>query len=61
MPSTRDDIDLDGQWTTTVQEDRFLLGEDGDGANKIIAFASNSALHALANVDTYHMEGCFIK
>ena len=57
MPSTRGDIDLDGQWTTTVQGDRFLLGEDGDGADKIIAFASNSALHALANADTYHMDG----
>ena len=68
MPSTRGDIDLDGQWTTTVQGDRFLLGEDGDGADKIIAFASNSALHALANADTHHMDGtfatapfCFIK
>ena len=43
MPSTRGDIDLDGQWTTTVQGDRFLLGEDGDGADKKIAFASNSS------------------
>ena len=59
MPSTRGDIDLDGQWTTTVQGDRFLLGEDGDGVDKIIAFASNSALHALANADTYHMDGTF--
>ena len=59
MPSTRGDIDLDGQLTTTVQGDRFLLGEDGDGANKIIAFASNSALHALTNADTYHMDGTF--
>ena len=58
MPSTRGDIDLDGQWTTTVQ-DRFVLGEDGDGVEKIIAFASNSALHALANADTYHMDGTF--
>ena len=59
MPSTRGDIALDGQWTTTVQGDRFLLGEDGDGADKKIAFASNSALHALANADTYHMDGTF--
>ena len=59
MPSTRGDIDLDGQWTTTFQGDRFLLGEDGDGADKIIAFAPNSALHALANADTYHMDGTF--
>ena len=59
MPSTRGDIDLDGQWTTTVQGDRFLLGEDGNRADTIIAFASNSALHALANADTYHMDGTF--
>ena len=50
---------MDGQWTTTVQGDRFLLGEDGDGADKKIAFASNSALHGLANADTYHMDGTF--
>ena len=50
---------LDGQWKTTVQGDRFVLGEDGDGVDKIIAFASNSALHALANADTYHMDGTF--
>ena len=42
-----------------VQEDRFLLGTDGDGADKIIAFASNSVLHVLANADTYHMDGMF--
>ena len=59
MPSTRGDIDLNGQWTTTVQEDRFLLDEDCDGADKIIAFASNSALHALVDADTYHMDGTF--
>ena len=59
MPSTRGNSDLDGQWTTTVQGDRFLLGEDGDGADKIIAFASNSALRAIANVDTYHMDETF--
>ena len=59
MPSTNGDIDLDGQWTTTFQGYRFLLGEDGDEADKIIAFAPNSALHALANADTYHMDGTF--
>ena len=59
MPSTRGDIDLDGQWKIPVQGDRFLLGEDGDGADKKIAFASNSALHALANADTYLMDGTF--
>ena len=59
MPSTRGDIDLGGQWTTTVQGDRFLLGEDGDGVNKIIVFTSDSALHVLTNANTCHMGGMF--
>ena len=45
--------------TTTVQRDRFLLGEDGDGVDKIIVFASDSALHALANANICHMDGSF--
>ena len=49
---------MDGQWTTTVQGDRFLLDEDGDGIDGIV-FASDSALHAIANANTCHMDGTF--
>ena len=59
MPSTRSDTDLDGQWTTTVQGGRFLLGEDGDGVDKIIVFAPDSTLHVLVKANTCHMDGMF--
>ena len=55
MSSTRGDIDLDGQWTTTVQGDRFLLGEDGDGVDKIIVFVSDWTEHL------QQRQGCFTK
>ena len=60
MSSTTGDIDLDGQWTTTVQGDRFLLGEDGDGVDKIMVFTSDSARPALANANTCHMDDTFV-
>ena len=59
MPSTKGDIDLDGQWTTTVQGDRFQHSKDSDGVDNITVFELDSALHALVNDNTCHMDGTF--
>ncbi|KAK2150629.1 hypothetical protein NP493_2748g00002 [Ridgeia piscesae] len=52
MPSSKTDIDLDGQWSNTVQGDCFLFGGDGNRTDKTIVFVSNYALHALSNAAT---------
>ena len=53
MPSSKGDIDWDGQWSNTVQGNCFLLGWDGNGTyNKKSVFVSNYALYALTNAAT---------
>ncbi|XP_041379321.1 uncharacterized protein LOC121391939 [Gigantopelta aegis] len=59
MPSTRGEVTLDGGLTTTVQGERFLFGEDGDGDEKIIAFASNVGLQKLSIAKTFYVDGTF--
>ena len=59
MPTSRAEVQLEGTWTTTVMGDRFLLGEDGEGDNKIIAFASDRGLKELSNAETYYVDGTF--
>lgn len=59
MPPTRADINLDGQWTLTSDGQRFLLAEDGEGASKLLIFASTRSLQELANAETFHVDGTF--
>ena len=40
IPKTKTDIFLDAKWTETATGDRFLLFDDGDQNNRMLAFAT---------------------
>ena len=55
LPKTRADIDLQGQWTTTKQDERFLLHQDED----MLIFATDDNLSTLSSATTVFMDGTF--
>ncbi|XP_060081931.1 uncharacterized protein LOC132561218 [Ylistrum balloti] len=59
LPKTLSDIRLEGKWTETSTGDRFLLFDDGDQQNRIIAFATTENLRYLSTADTFYCDGTF--
>ncbi|XP_060086051.1 uncharacterized protein LOC132565428 [Ylistrum balloti] len=59
LPKTLSDIRLEGKWTETSTRDRFLLFDDGDQQNRIIAFATTENLRYLSTADTFYCDGTF--
>ena len=58
LPRTRETIDLDGQFITTLDGLRFLLF-DTEGTDRIIAFASDRQLEVLSQSEQWHADGTF--
>ncbi len=58
MPSTRADLDLSGEWCTTLDGEKFVLANDGLD-DKIVIFATESSLRLLAEATTYFVDGTF--
>ena len=59
LPKTKTDIFLDGKWTETATGDIFLLFDDGDQNNRMLAFATTENLHHLAASNTFYCDGTF--
>ena len=55
LPATRSDIELEGQWATTNDNQRFLLHKDDD----MIVLATDDNLEKLASAETVFMDGTF--
>ena len=58
LPRTRETIDLDGHFITTLDGLRFLLF-DTEGSDRIIAFASDRQLECLSRSSKWHSDGTF--
>jgi len=58
IPTTRNDIDLQGRWTETSAGEKFLLVNDGDD-DKILIFATINNLTNLAAAETIYADGTF--
>ena len=58
LPRTRETIDLDCQYITTLDRLRFLLF-DTEGTDRIIAFASDRQLKCLSRSTKWHSDGTF--
>ncbi|XP_060078201.1 uncharacterized protein LOC132557697 [Ylistrum balloti] len=58
LPTTTQDIDLEGRWTETNTGERFLHIDDGD-QNRILVFATSEDLAELATADRIYCDGTF--
>lgn len=59
LPKALGDITLEGKWTETITGQRFLLFDDGEHRNRIIAFATTENLGHLSTADTFYCDGTF--
>lgn len=59
LPKTMTDINLKGRWTETSTGEQFLLFDDGEGNNRILAFATSENLADLAASDVFFSDGTF--
>ncbi|KAL5014665.1 hypothetical protein ScPMuIL_008935 [Solemya velum] len=59
LPTTRQNIELKEQWTQTLNNQRFLLADDGEGDQRIIIFATDLMLQRLTTATTLYMDGTF--
>ncbi|KAL5004216.1 hypothetical protein ScPMuIL_017672 [Solemya velum] len=55
-PTTRQNIELKEQWTQTLNNQRFLLADDGEGDQSIIIFATDLMLQRLTTATTLYMD-----
>jgi hypothetical protein len=55
LPTTQQNIILEGQWIPTTTGEEFLLFDDGDD-NRIITFATSQNLIDLANAETLYCD-----
>ena len=56
LPTTQQNIILEGQWIPTTTGEEFLLFDDGDN-NRIITFVTSQNLIDLANAETLYCDG----
>lgn len=59
LPDTLADIRLEGKWTKTATGDRFLLFDDNEQTDRIIAFATTESLNHLSAANTFYCDGTF--
>ena len=55
LPATRADINIQGQWSTTNDNNRFLLHQD----DQMIIFSTDENLQKLSEADQVFMDGTF--
>ena len=59
-PTSRSELTLDGEWTTTVDGDPFLIYDNGVGSSdRILVFGTDLGLRHLASSDSWYMDGTF--
>ena len=58
LPRTRQDINLDAEWTQTTTGERFLIVNDGDD-NKMLVFSTQRNLEHLVAADIVYGDGTF--
>jgi hypothetical protein len=58
LPATRSDIILEGQWTLTTANQRFLLADDGN-AERMLIFSSQKNLTHFTAADIIYGDGTF--
>jgi len=59
LPASSIDIQLDGKWTETSTGERFLLFDDTQQQQRIIAFATTENLTDLSASDRIYCDGTF--
>ena len=59
IPTILDDIRLDGKWTETVTEDRFLLFDDSEQTHRMIALATSDNFTNISTADIFYCDGTF--
>ena len=59
IPTTLDDIRLDGKWRETVTEDKFLLFDDSEQTHRMIALATSDNFTDLSTADIFYCDGTF--
>ena len=58
IPKSRAEIEVEGEFTTTLSGDRFICRVEGD-ADKLIIFATDENLHVLSTLETIYVDGTF--
>ncbi|XP_018495402.1 uncharacterized protein LOC108864374 [Galendromus occidentalis] len=58
LPQSREEINLDDQWTKTSTGANFLLFDDGS-INRILGFSTNDLIISLCEASTVFMDGTF--
>ncbi len=56
MPSSRSELDLSGQWCSTMNGENIVLANDGLD-NKIVIFGTEGSLQHLAEATTFFVDG----
>ena len=60
VPALLQDLIIEGEWTQTLDNQRYLLFDNGpDAESRIIAFSSNSRLQLLLEARSWMMDGNF--
>ena len=57
IPRRVDDVDIQGPWAETWQDERFLLNQDND--REILIFATDDDLRKLSQCRNVYMDGTF--
>ena len=58
LPSSRENICLQGEWTKTASGDDFLIADDGD-EDRVLIFATDDNIRQLCRADTVYGDGTF--
>jgi len=59
-PASLRELTLDGEWTTTVDGDSFLVYDNrADSSDRILVFGTHLRLRRLASSDSWFMDGTF--
>ena len=59
-PTSLSDLTLDGEWTTTIDGDQFLLHDSGEESeSRMLVFGTEQGLRRLASSDSWFMDGTF--
>jgi len=58
IPKTRQDINLEGEWTQTTSDEKFLLIDDGN-EERMLVFATRQNLEHLVAADVVYGDGTF--
>ena len=58
MPQSRSDINLEGEWATTLDGNEFIIANDGPD-DKIVIFGTSASLRLLLDSSSFFVDGTF--